>query len=552
MFYKDNYNLKIFLYLLIIFIMGIVFYIFDTVQFLLFAYFFIIIDWALNIKRRFSNKHISKQLVAFSVMAVLLNALRFIKYDLFIGNTVAIRWLWYLYYVPILLMPFFMFRAALYIDKTEDETISKRWNLLYVPTLFLIFAVLTNDYHGLVFKLKPDVENWNGDYSYGVLYYCVIALVVVYILALFVLIFKRFAKPRLIKHLWLPGLVVLFAVIYLVDYIHHILNPDALKLFRDFNIPEAISILSIFFWESLVSIHLLPSNKNHYSFFIESSVKGGICDNDFKTVISNNGDAYPKETLISAFNSPVLIDESTLLKCHKISGGYFYHTVDIADINRINSELVEKKDYLNEENIMLFASNKLEEDKKSYEQQTIIYNSIAKSIKPQCDKINLLLDSASQNEEQFDKIMSQIGIIGAFIKRYTNLILLSEENESISTAELKFAIDELLIYSSLAGIDCSAEINCDTSLPCNQVLYLFELLETVIEAALPDVKKINISLCFSDGEGEYKIILEEPSAPLTNSYSKFNVNPCEIPLLTESVDNFEFVTQRINVKGGAV
>ena len=76
-----------------------------------------------------------------SWMGLLLLLLRGIKYSAFPNIDVLARHSWYLYYLPILLIPLFFFYISLFVSKKENEKISKWWHLVSLITLILIVLV---------------------------------------------------------------------------------------------------------------------------------------------------------------------------------------------------------------------------------------------------------------------------------------------------------------------------------------------------------------------------------------------------------------------------
>ena len=81
-------------------------------------------------------------------------------------------------------LPVLMFLSMLYLGKTDNYKISRKWNLLFIPAAACILGVFTNDIHQFAFKLEPSVEAWNGKYSYGPLYYIIAAMFGVSVIAI--------------------------------------------------------------------------------------------------------------------------------------------------------------------------------------------------------------------------------------------------------------------------------------------------------------------------------------------------------------------------------
>ena len=54
-----------------------------------------------------------------------------------------------------ILAPLFSLFAALQLGRREDDALSRKWVLLFVPAALLIGGVLTNDLHQMAFRAAP-------------------------------------------------------------------------------------------------------------------------------------------------------------------------------------------------------------------------------------------------------------------------------------------------------------------------------------------------------------------------------------------------------------
>ena len=77
---------------------------------------------------------------------------------------------WYLYYIPMILIPVLGLSAALFfVEKDEEKTVRQIIILLTVAAV-LIISVFTNDLHQLVFRFSKQPPFSDRDYSYGILF----------------------------------------------------------------------------------------------------------------------------------------------------------------------------------------------------------------------------------------------------------------------------------------------------------------------------------------------------------------------------------------------
>ena len=79
--------------------------------------------------------------------------------------------LWYLYYIPLLYMPTLYYFSSRYISNKEN----KKVNIVVfsIATILLLF-VLTNNYHGLVFKFN--FSDGSKKYNHNIIYFIIVFL----------------------------------------------------------------------------------------------------------------------------------------------------------------------------------------------------------------------------------------------------------------------------------------------------------------------------------------------------------------------------------------
>lgn len=358
-------------------------------------------------------------------MMIFWMALRTIKYEFLPYGAFATRYAWYLYYIPLIFIPLLMFLSVLYVGRPHSRPISRRWKLLYIPAVLLVVGMLTNDIHQLAFGFPDGLAGWNDtDYTYGPVYYAVVVWIAVLFIAIMVIVFARCAVPANRKKIWVPALPFTIGIIYtllIVLNIHNVLT----EMLR---VPEMGCVLFAAFMESLIIVHLFPSNDSYSDFWNASSIGAGIMDEE--GVIhyeSEHSMAVSEAQIRRAENEEVLLAGGDMaLRSHRIQGGFCYWTKDISEINQLKQELADMGNVLAEENAMLKAENKIMEERTGIRRQTALYDGIAQRVGSQLEKISSLLDLPAQNEEAFKQNMKYACILNAYVKRCSNLLLLSQ------------------------------------------------------------------------------------------------------------------------------
>lgn len=442
--------------------------------------------WIGQLRKRLLQPAVRKNLVAVAVMIIVWMVLRTIKYDFLPETHFTVRYAWYLYYIPMILIPLFLFFSVLYIGRPQNRPISRWWNLLFLPAVALILGVLTNDIHQLAFHFPGGLTAWDSvAYIRGPVYYMAMGWMATLFVAMLILVFFRCRVPAGRRRIWIPMVPLLTGFFYTLGIIRN----DSLFT-KMLTVPEMSCFLFAAFMESLICVHLFPSNDSYGSFWNASSIGAGIMD---RTGVIRYRSAHslsvtPEQIRKAEGQTVLLQDGNTALRSHAIHGGYGYWLRDLTEINHLNRELADLGDVLAEENAMLDAENRLEENKLSIDKQNRLYDSLARDVQRQLDTISRLLDEPPEAETDFERVMKYVCILGIYIKRRSNLLLLFHENTQINGEELCLAISESLEYVRLYGIRSDGTLQVEGSFPGECILLLYELFEDVLEAALPKVQ----------------------------------------------------------------
>lgn len=284
--------------------------------------------------------------------------------------------------------------------------------------------------------------------------------------------------------------------------------------FMIINFPEAACFMIALFWECCIRIGLIPTNKGYEELMRVSSLALQITDQSGK-VIYKSISASVLEDIYKKRTGPILLDENTELYCERIPGGYTYWQNDISELNEINKKLEEVHSLLAEETELIRLENELKEKQVSIEQRTKLYELINARTIAQSKKIADLAEIALKTEDVRLRNYNAkiICFLGAYIKRYANLMLLAENEKMMSTAELGMAIAESLRYLGNANIPTAYVGNENVKLPTDDVILLYEIFEKLVENALSDLKAVYVKLENAAGI-VLKITLEGVSAVL--------------------------------------
>ncbi|MBQ8133444.1 MAG: hypothetical protein IJ192_03395 [Clostridia bacterium] len=507
--------------------------------------------WLCGIRRRFLQKDMRRILTAAALLMIFLIIIRFLKYDIVPNGTLINRHLWYYYYIPFTLLPLLMFHAALHIGKPDNSNVSPYWKLSYIPAACVMIGIVTNDFHQLAFCFCEGIDNYNEKYTRGIFYYAAVAIFAFSLAGILIIVFKTCVKRRLLNKLWLSGIVILMGAVYLHLYVF---EPDSKKALIQmmYEVPEFICLFLIAFWESLVITHLIPSNTNHELIFRTSSVRAGLTDHDYQVCIKSKDSIVPTPQQIKNAETGTdvtLENGKTLLKSQPVQGGHFYWLEDISELDKLNKQLIETGDYLVEENAILEAETKIEEDKKRTEEQTRLYNHIAHSLKPALDKLSEILENLPQSEEEFRQTMKYAAVINAYIKRKSNLMLLAGTDQHIKTDELRISVEESFEYLRLSFVICGSDIVSGYTLPSEMVLFLYELFEDSLELAMPAADAVFVTLNINNHVLKFYMEFSSPTAELPIDRYRTKAEKYKGRITKERSDNCQSITFQATLGG---
>lgn len=507
--------------------------------------------WIYQLQRRLVQPDVRKNLNVSALMMIFWMVLRTIKYEFLPDGSIAVRYAWYLYYIPQTFCVLLMFFSVLHIGRPQNRPISSLWKLLYVPAVIVTLGILTNDLHQLAFRFPDSLENWNGvDYTYGPLYFLAVLWIVALFAAILVIVFVRCAVPENRRKIWMPMIPLIFAVVYCVSYLT---SQDNL-LVETFRMPEFFCFIFAAFMECVISVHLIPSNDSYGDLWNSSSIGAGIMDNNgvirYKSKVSIR---VTEEQVRNAVNNVVLLNDGRfLLKSHAINGGFGYWTKDISEINRLNRELADLGDVLIEENAMLDAENRLAEERIQVEQQNKLYDYIAGSVSPQIDKLSQLIDAPSENDKSIEQKMKYACILYSYIKRLSNMLLLFYQNKHISSGELCLAITESLEYVNLCQIKTYFDYIGESELNGGYVLLAYEVFESVIESGIPKTDAVLVNLEISDKFLNLRIEMNSPEKTLPEGFMIDKISVLGGTLETETEQTTEYVSLYLPTGGESV
>ncbi len=219
----------------------------------------------LSVRQRIVQKQVGRYLTGVSALLILWFSFRTVKYFIF-WQPDAIRYLWYLFYLPMLFVPMLALLVAMSLGKPDDCRLPEWTAVLWIISGALLLLVLTNDLHQLVFTFPKDAAVWSDtNHGYGIGYFPVVGWQVLCgVSALGVMLFKcRLKNGR--RRLW-PAIPMAISLTYLaLNY----LGVQWLKaLFGDVTAFQSLMYMLCF--EACIACGFIHSNSRYADLFASS------------------------------------------------------------------------------------------------------------------------------------------------------------------------------------------------------------------------------------------------------------------------------------------
>ena len=451
----------------------------------------LLIAWCVSIQRRLTNRQVRNLLIAVGILMAFWLTVRTVKYELIADRTNPIgRYIWYAYYIPMVLIPLIGFFVVKYIDKPIDYDHPKWMNYLAIPAVLLLVLVFTNDLHQSVFRFHKGIELFDTQYQYGIPYYILMAWFILGGLYFVGMLLKKSRVPGSKQMQRLPLYIMLGAIVFWTLYILKVINCDL-------TVMDCLLIVCLV--ESAIQSGMIPSNTNHRELFDMTTVPLLIVDEDFQPHYVSGGALPLSEEDIAKTQTGALHLENALLRSAPIPAGRVVWQDDITVQNTLHQQLQSIREQMSEENTLLQAEVELTEHKAKVDEQNRLYDRIAQEVAPQLIRAEELMQRVSAEPENSRELMSKLCVLGCYIKRRGNLLLLGEDNKQIPAVELEHCIRESLENLRLGGIFTLLNSQCDGTLPVPVVVSIYDFYENVAERLLDKATAFLVNLKCEDG-----------------------------------------------------
>lgn len=453
-------------------------------------YMLMIMLWGLSAMHRIMQPEIRFNLVSIAICMQVWLFLREIKWHMAPDSTWS-RYLWYAYYIPMILIPLFGFNAARCIGRSEYSRSSWKWHYFYSISLALISMVMSNDLHGFVFDI-PNLS-WPDEYTRGPGYFLIAAWVLSLEVAMIAVMISRTRTSSGAKTL-APIALVIMGIVYAFAYI----SPSSHSFAAQIDLMPMFCWLTVMMWETCDEVGLIPSNSNYTQFFANSTIGAQIVDEDGKAYISAQNAVRLSPAIFKELKKTGarMYNMGTELHLVPINCGYMIWQENIRTIHSMIEEMEQNQRELKEGNILAEEEMKASVRREKIAASNRIYSLLAEEMQESLGKITILSSEMLREHTAMEEqdLLRQMNILGIYIKRKSNFVMLAETSPDISPKEIKLTLDEYARNLRVCGIELIYRFEMKQICTKENVLVALDFLNEIFENSLFTAEIIKVHI----------------------------------------------------------
>lgn len=421
--------------------------------------------WLILLYIRIFDKTLKKYVLSIGVLLVFWMAIRMVK-RYTTGYVTEI--LWYLYYIPLLMIPTFYYNCSSYLINSKNN---KRRIVAIIISIILFLLVITNSLHNIVFKIKSNINDYNHNIGYFIIVAWILCLIVVAIINLI-----KSSKNKGYKNIILISITILIGIIYTILYIKNI------PVIRKTNMSVIIGTLFCVGLEMMLDFKLIPNNFRYKKIFKNSNLPLEIVSQDGKTRIVTNHSINLKENIINDIKNnkvkSIYKDNNIIKNVNVINGGYSIEEKDYSKINEYEEKLKSIQQELIEQETILQKQRKIATEIYETKLKGEIIELLDEKIEQKRNLINELIKEMKITD--IDK-MKNIKLLLNYCKRMSNLVISSYNKEKYDNKRLEVIINEMLIEAQSLGINGVLKTN-NFEISSGETANIYEIIfETIMK-----------------------------------------------------------------------
>lgn len=455
--------------------------------------------WGFSIDRRIIQTQALHCLRLTAALMLVWLVLRTLKYEVVTDLTVA-RYIWYLYYLPLLFIPLLGVYIALSLGKSDEFRLTGRIGALAIIPSMLFLLVITNDLHQQMFAFSSGVpgEPDNSSYTHGPVYFCCLGWMVICLFFSLILLLKKSRVPCVKKKKIIPFVIGCATVIYGILYLSGL--PAVRWWFGDMNVMFCLLYAAIY--ESCIRCRMIQSNTGYVELFEATTLAACIADRNGNIVLRSR--AADEDMVCPQDGLQIIRSNGIRISSAPISGGYAVWQDNVEPLTELRAKLSENKTKIKNNKEKLLEAYLIQKKLNELTEKNRIYDELETKYGKQIVRIGQLLKQCEGAEPvEIQNLLKRILLLGTYIKRGANLYFLSLEYEFLPQQELRLTVDEAVGAMTVCGTECSVVYHTTKPMLSSEVVRLLDLLKLVAETTIPGLYSLFISV--SDSEMDLSV-----------------------------------------------
>lgn len=455
--------------------------------------------WGFSIDRRIIQTQALHCLRLTAALMLVWLVLRTLKYEVVTDLTVA-RYIWYLYYLPLLFIPLLGVYIALSLGKSDEYRLTGRIGALAIIPSTLFLLVITNDLHQQMFAFSSGVpgEPDNSSYTHGPVYFCCLGWMVICLFFSLILLLKKSRVPCVKKKKIIPFVIGCATVIYGILYLLGL--PAVRRWFGDMNVMFCLLYAAIY--ESCIRCRMIQSNTGYVELFEATTLAACIADRNGNIVLRSR--AADEDMVCPQDGLQIIRSNGIRISSAPISGGYAVWQDNVEPLTELRAKLSENKTKIKNNKEKLLEAYLIQKKLNELTEKNRIYDELETKYGKQIVRIGQLLKQCEGAEPvEIQNLLKRILLLGTYIKRGANLYFLSLEYEFLPQQELRLTVDEAVGAMTVCGTECSVVYHTTKPMLSSEVVRLLDLLKLVAETTIPGLYSLFISV--SDSEMDLSV-----------------------------------------------
>ena len=446
--------------------------------------------WGFSLDRRIIQRQTLHCLRLTAALMLLWLILRTLKYSV-VTDLTAGRYIWYLYYLPMLFLPLLWVYIALSMGKSEDYRLSRGIGMLSIIPAVLFLLVITNDLHQQVFAVKSGVPGLpvSGTYSYRPLYFICLGWIVGCMAFSLVRLFRKIRIPSGERKRITPFVLGCATLLYGILYLSGI--PAVRWWFGDMNVMFCLLYAAIY--ESCIRCRMIPSNTGYVELFEATTLAACIADRSGRIVLRSC--AAGEDMTCPQEGQRIVRPDGMRISSAPISGGYAVWQDNVRQLAELRTRLNVNKEEMERNKKKLKDAYLVQKSLHELTEKNRIYNELEAKHSRQTAQMRQMLARCEKSEPaERRRLLKKVLLLGTYIKRSANLYFLSSEYQWLPQQELRLTIDEAVRALTACGTECGVIYRTTGPMRTSEVVRLFELLEIVAETTVDDLRSLFISI----------------------------------------------------------